>query len=176
MAPEITELIDQIKNKKQDGKKVVLNYDPEKTDVFALGIVLGSLCCLEPFDARDTLEQQDSKLEKIQSLYPKMHSLVLDMIAKDPAKRRQVMDLAGSLLPFKAELQKVQFFELEFESGLASTGDKGSNEGGGFEKKFADMVRQGDFNMRNNFFGEAIMSYLKVYEMIKRGEIPFKKE
>lgn len=38
-----------------------------------------------------------------------------------------------------------------------------------FEQNYLKLMKNGDFNMRNNSFGEAIVNYLKVYEILKRG-------
>lgn len=58
--------------------------------------------------------------------------------------------------------------------GLVSTGK--SIDLSFFEKHYQSMMKTGDFNMRNNSFGEAIIHYLKVYEILKRGQLPISKE
>lgn len=45
-----------------------------------------------------------------------------------------------------------------------------------FEKKFRFFMKKGDNNMRNNSYGEAILAYLKVYEILKRGQLPISRE
>lgn len=37
-------------------------------------------------------------------------------------------------------------------------------------------MKKGDNNMRNNSYGEAILAYLKVYEILKRGQLPISRE
>ncbi len=174
MAPEITKLVDEIKDASRK-EKVKIVYDPEKADVFSLGILLASCCCLEMVDIKEPKEAYSTKLSLVQKQYPKLHSIVLDMLQPDPNLRKDFLRLYNQIIAYKPDLSKFPFFELEFESGLKAT-QTDSNAPRTFEVTYYEWIKKGDFNMRNNFFGEAIMSFLKVYEMIKRGEIPFKKE
>lgn len=73
MAPEISEIIKKIESgeyiKKQEGESL---YNTEKTDVFSLGICIGSLCNLEYFDARDDKSEFARKMDLIRENYPKV--------------------------------------------------------------------------------------------------------
>ena len=93
LAPEI----DQIIKKRKTGDNVVIDYDPELSDVFSMGILLGSLANLESFDARDSEEETGIKLEKLRSISPKMHMLIVDMINPHPGKRKTFSDLMKNL-------------------------------------------------------------------------------
>ena len=176
MAPEITALIRQIQSGEQD--RVKIQYDVEKADVFALGILLGSLGCMEMLGATDSQTEFSRKLSKIQNEYPKIHSLVVDMVNPNPTLRKDFRKLFEYVSQFQNEIAKFPFYELEFESGLQLNPSSLSRSEATktFEKTFQEWNYKGDINMRNNLFGEAILCFLKVYEMIKRGEIPLKKE
>ncbi len=173
MAPEILKLIEDIRNPaKRDSIKI--EYDPEKADVYSLGVVIGSVCALQMIDASEPKESFSAKLEKIRSDYPKLHSLVIDMVKPDPHTRKNFRKLAEYLEGYRNDLSKFPFFELEFVSGLKA--ELESKETKVFEKTFVEWTKKGDFNMKSNFYGEAIICYLKVYEMVKRGELPYNKE
>ena len=174
MAPEILKLIADIRNPaKRDSVKV--EYDPEKADVYSLGVVIGSICALQMLDASEPTEVFSAKLEKIRSEYPKLHSLVIDMVKPDPFTRKKFKKLSEYLEGYKNDLSKFAFFELEFVSGLKAA-ELESKETKVFDKTFVEWTKKGDFNMKSNFYGEAIVCYLKVYEMVKRGELPYNKE
>ena len=174
MAPEILKLIDDIRNPaKRDSLKI--DYDPEKADVYSLGVVIGSVCNLQMLDASEPKETFSAKLEKIRSEYPKLHSLVIDMVKPDPPTRKNFRKLSEYLEGYRNDLSKFPFFELEFVSGLKAA-EAESKETKVFDKTFVEWTRKGDFNMKSNFYGEAIICYLKVYEMVKRGELPYNKE
>jgi len=180
MAPEILKLMEQIRAAKAGGKsptgsKIKIDYDPEKADVFSLGIVIGSLCCLELLDGSTAPEVYKKKLGQVQKEYPRIHSMLVDMLNPVPNLRKDLRRLHEEILSYSADMSKLQFFELEFESGLKATSSPLAISNT-FEKTYQDFIRKGDFNLRNNLFGEAIMCYLKVYELVKRGEIPLKKE
>ena len=176
MAPEITSLIQQIQSGDKGG--VAIKYDVEKADVYALGILIGSLGCMEMLGATDSPAEFSRKLGKIQSEYPKIHSMVIDMVNPNPMLRKDFRKLFEYLSQFKGDVSKLPFYELEFESGLQlnPSSISRSEMTKTFERTFQEWNYKGDINMRNNLFGEAIMCYLKVYEMIKRGEIPLNKE
>ena len=117
MAPEILRLIEEIRNpKRQEAVKV--DYDPEKADVYSLGVVLGSLCSMELMDNSETRDVQNKKLEKIRTEFPKLHPLVLDMLKTDVLNRKTFRKLGEYIEEYSGELKKFPFFELEFESGL----------------------------------------------------------
>lgn len=172
MAPELHQMLDDIKNKAKDIKR---DYDPEKADMYALGIVLGSLCCLEKFDAKDTKDEMNRKLANVQEHYPRLHCIIVDMVHHDPGMRKCFRKVFEQLGKYQTDMSKLQFCELEFVSGLMSTADEETTSRG-FSKVYTHWINKGDINMRNNLMGEAIACFLKVYEMIKRGEVPFKKE
>lgn len=93
LAPEI----DNIVKKRKSGINIPIDYDPELSDVYSMGIILGSISILENFDARDTDAECSAKLEKLRSCSPKMHSLVLDMINPLPHKRKSFSELMKNL-------------------------------------------------------------------------------
>lgn len=176
MAPEILELMKKIKERTKN-EKIDLKYDPEKADVFSLGILISSLCCLEMVDVFETPKDAfNKKMMKIQSAYPKLHFILVDMLTMEAEPRKNFRKVYEYISQYSKEISKFEFFELEFESALKATSESSSKELKGLEKVYSDWTKKGDFNMRNNLFGEAIMCYLKVYELIKRGEIPYKKE
>lgn len=79
------------------GVNILIDYDPETSDVYSLGIVLGSIATLENFDARDSQSETNSKLEKLRSISPKMHSLVVDMINPIPNRRKTFSELIKNI-------------------------------------------------------------------------------
>jgi serine/threonine protein kinase len=172
MAPELHDLMNDMQTKK---KVIKIDYDPEKADIYALGIVLGSICCLELFDVKDTKEEFTRKLGNVQENYPKLHHIIVDMINQDPGMRKTFRKVFEQLAKYQLEMSKLPFCELEFVSGLMSAPTEDTNSKT-FSKAYADWITKGEINMRNNLLGEAIACFLKVYEMIKRGEVPFKKE
>ena len=64
MAPEIYKLMEEVKNSSKKDK-IKIEYNPEKADVYSLGILIGSCCCLEMLDIKDSKEQLAKKLSLI---------------------------------------------------------------------------------------------------------------
>lgn len=104
--------------------------------------------------------------------------------------RKKTGELLGQFKPYMEELEKLHFFELEFESGLkyiqnsGSTGDLGtlkvSTAAGGLknpiDKQCLEYFKKGELNMKNNLFGVAILNYLKAYEIVKRAGASYSKD
>lgn len=174
MAPEIHRLLEQLKSPMK-GNRIEVVYDPEKADVFSLGILLASLCCLEIVDSQMDKGEIGNHLSIIQERYPKIHAVLVDMLHSDPGMRKPFRKLYEKLSTHSAEMTKLPFCELEFVSELKAT-DTEERSVLGFEKTYAAWVSKGESNMKNNLYGEAIACFLKVYEMIKRGDLPFSKE
>lgn len=179
LPPEIKEIVEKLHSEEIDE----INYDPEKADVYSMGIMFGSLTILDKFDSRDTPEQLEVKLERLRDASPGIHSLVLEMINENPKKRKCFADLIKSIQALRPELQSIQFFELEFESGLQSKKKMASDgsstlfgEDDPYMLEYKMRMKQGDFSMKNNLYGEAIINYVKVYEIFKRGEIQMNRE
>ena len=78
----------------------------------------------------------------------------------------------------------VRFCELEFESGLKNTKfeatgsirTNNSIRASSFDQSYDHYLKKGEFNMKNNSYGEAILSFLKVYEILKRCQLPITRE
>lgn len=172
MAPEIHKLIAALKDR-QKSKDMEIVYDPEKADVFSLGVLLTSLGCLDAVDGQAGQAALDKQLSQLQEHYPKLHQLVVDMLHPDPGLRKNLTKLYEKLCTYSNEMTKLPFCELEFVSELKTTDENGT---GSFDKAYIMWVTKGESNMKNNLFGEAIACFLKVYEMIKRGNMPFNKE
>jgi len=45
-----------------------------------------------------------------------------------------------------------------------------------FDKNYEFYLKKGEFNMKNNSYGEAILAFLKVYEILKRCQLPISRE
>lgn len=188
MAPEIREIFKQIDEgtfKKKPGESL---YNTEKADVFSLGLCIGSITSLEKFDGREVGEEDHKKrMEKIRERYPRIHLLLCDMIQVRSEPRKKTGELLAQLSQYK-ELDKFEFFEMEFESGLNFVTKKTNSDSlngtkqsfGSFEdttaaklnhlvdKDCLDFYRKGELNMKNNLFGQAILNFLKAYEILKR--------
>lgn len=108
LAPEIKEIID----KRNSGEKVPIHYDTELSDVFSMGIIFGSLASLEYFDSRDTDDEWKRKLLRLRDVNPKMHSLVLDMIAENPSNRKRFSDLMKDLVGTNPTISQTQYYLL----------------------------------------------------------------
>lgn len=93
LAPEINEIV----NKRKAGENVPIDYDPELSDVYSMGIILGSISILENFDARDEKNLWSEKLEKLRNVSPIMHGLVVDMVNAVPHKRKTFSELMKNL-------------------------------------------------------------------------------
>ena len=52
LAPEINEIV----KRRKAGENIPIDYDPEISDVFSMGIILGSIAILENFDARENAQ------------------------------------------------------------------------------------------------------------------------
>lgn len=104
LAPEIKEIIDR----KNNGEDIPVHYDTELSDVYSLGIIFGSLSILELFDSRDTDDEWKRKLIKLRDLNPKMHSLVLDMIAPKPHQRKRFSELLKDLIGTNPAISQTQ--------------------------------------------------------------------
>ena len=181
LPPEIKLLVEQLE---EDKDNVTIDYDPEMADVYSMGIIFASLCILDKFDSRDSQEEWSRKLSILQDQYPKLYPLILDMVNDSPGKRKSFEEVLNAIQILSPGLGKIHFFEMEFESGLQSTkkmrqtnGSFGKNEEESeYETEYKQRIAQGDFSMRNNLFGEAILNYVKVYEIYKRGELHMSKE
>ena len=173
MAPEIHQLLRTLQSP-QHGKPVDIRYDPEMADVFALGVLLASLCCLQSIDGQSGAEVIGAKLTLIQDQYPKLHPLIVDMLHPDAGLRRSFRKLYEKLSSYSAEMKKLPFCELEFVSELKATEDSAGTAH--LEKSYDEWISKGESNMKNNLYGEAIACFLKVYEMVKRGVLAFNKE
>lgn len=104
LAPEIKEIID----KRNNGEKVPVHYDTEMSDVYSMGVILGSLACLEIFDSRDSEDEWKRKLMKLRDVSPKIHSLVLDMIGVKPSTRKRFAELMKDLVGTNANISQTQ--------------------------------------------------------------------
>ena len=175
MAPEIHQLMKSIQERNQTNK-LEINYDPEKADVFSLGILIASLCCLDQVDGQSDKAAINKQLSEVQEFYPKLHPLVVDMLHPDPSLRKPFQKLFDRLSSFTHEMAKLPFCELEFVSELRSMAMDEATGSGSFERSYGEWVSKGESNMKNNLYGEAIACFLKVYEMIKRGNLPFNSE
>ncbi len=73
-------------------KNFKIEYDPEKSDVFSLGIVVLSMCCLNQVDGRSEENINFNKIN-IKGKYPRINILLDQMLNQDPRLRKSFSDL-----------------------------------------------------------------------------------
>lgn len=154
-APEVLDLL--AKWRLNGSCKGGLDYDLEKADVFALGIVFLSMATLEFINGTE-MKDVVKGLMKVQKRYPRLYLLFSEMLHEDSTARKRFLNLKLMFLDWEKEIFGVVLNELDFIEDKADVlkGEKEEVDG---------LIMEADYHKKNCLYIKAIEIYLKLYKI-----------